>query len=261
MPIRVLSPDLAARIAAGEVVERPVSVVKELLENSIDAGASQITIEIRAGGVEVIRVTDDGSGIPAGEVPLAFQRHATSKLNSAEQLDRVATMGFRGEALPSIAAVSRMALQSRPHDETSGFRLTLQWGEAVDSGSEGCAPGTTIEVSELFGNQPARRKFLRSAQAETSRVQELVSRYALAFPEIRFRLVNDGRVSLNTPGNGQPREALLAVYGSQVAANMLEIQAEEPPSNPPLRRGNLREGMPSRDSPPLPASAAPTAPT
>ena len=228
MPIKILPPDLAARIAAGEVVERPMSVVKELLENSIDAGAGQITVEIRGGGVELIRVVDDGFGIPADEVPLAFQRHATSKLTSSEQLDRVATMGFRGEALPSIAAVSRLALQTRLHDENAGFRLALQWGEAVDSGREGCAPGTAIEVSELFGNQPARRKFLRSAQSETSRVQELVSRYALAFPEVRFRLVNDGRVSLNTPGNGQPREALLAVYGSQVAASMLEVQAEDP---------------------------------
>lgn len=230
MPIKVLPPDLAALIAAGEVVERPVSVVKELLENSIDAGASSITVEVRAGGVELVRVIDDGSGIPADELSLAFQRHATSKLTAAEQLDRVATMGFRGEALPSIAAVSRVAVQTRPHDATAGSRLELQWGESVDSGSEGCAPGTIIEITDLFGNQPARRKFLRSAQAETSRVQELVSRYALAFPEIRFRLVNDGRVSLNTPGNGQPREALLAVYGSQVAGNMLEVRAEDPES-------------------------------
>ena len=227
MSIRILSPDLAVRIAAGEVVERPVSVVKELLENSIDATATQITVEISGGGVELIRVVDDGSGIPAEEVPLAFQRHATSKLTTAEQLDRVATMGFRGEALPSIAAVSSVGIQTRTHNETAGFRLSLRWGEARDSGSEGCAPGTTIEVSELFGNQPARRKFLRSAQSETARIQELVSRYALAFPEIRFRMVNDGRVSLNTPGNGQPREALLAVYGTQVAASMLEIHAED----------------------------------
>ena len=227
MPIKVLPPDLAARIAAGEVVERPVSVVKELLENSIDAGASNITVEVNAGGVELVRVIDDGTGIPADELPVAFQRHATSKLISAEELDRVATMGFRGEALPSIAAVSRVVVQTRPRQETAGSRLRLQWGEAVDIGNEGCAPGTIIEVSDLFGNQPARRKFLRSAQAETSRIQELVSRYALAYPEIRFRLVNDGRVSLNTPGNGQPREALLAVYGSQVAASMLEVHAED----------------------------------
>ena len=228
MPIRILPPALATRIAAGEVVERPVSVVKELVENSIDAGASQITVEIRAGGVELIRVSDDGAGIPSEEVPLAFHRHATSKLESEEQLDSVATMGFRGEALPSMAAVSLLTIQSRPHSETAGTRMVLHWGEPVESGSEGCAPGTAIEVSQLFGNQPARRKFLRSAQAETARVQELVSRYALAFPEVRFRLVNDGRTSMTTPGSGQPREALLAVYGSQVAGSMLEVHAEDP---------------------------------
>ena len=227
MPIEVLPPDLAALIAAGEVVERPVSVVKELVENSIDAGASQITVEIKGGGVQMLRVVDDGSGIPASELPLAFYRHATSKLTSQEHLDCVATLGFRGEALPSIAAVSRVKIQTRPPEETGGHRLSLQWGEPVDSGSQGCAPGTLIEVSELFGNQPARLKFLRSPQSETARIQELVSRYALAFPEIRFRLVNDERVSLNTPGNGQPREALLAVYGSQVAGNMLEVHAED----------------------------------
>ena len=228
MPIRILPPALAAQIAAGEVVERPVSVVKELVENSIDAGASQITVEIRGGGVEFIRVVDDGAGIPSEEVPLSFQRHATSKLDSPEQLDHVATMGFRGEALPSIAAVSHVTIQTRPHAETAGFRMALRWGGPVESGSEGCAPGTALEVSELFGNQPARRKFLRSAQSETARVQELVSRYALAFPEVRFRLVNDGRASLTTPGSGQPREALLAVYGLQVAENMLEVHAEDP---------------------------------
>ena len=227
MPIRVLPPDLAARIAAGEVVERPVSVVKELLENSIDASATQIAVEIRGGGTGLIRVADDGAGIPADELPLAFHRHATSKLTTAEQLDRVSTMGFRGEALPSIAAVSKVSVLTRTRDETVGSRRTLEWGEVADEGSEGCAAGTVIEVADLFGNQPARRKFLRSAQAETSRVQELVSRYSLAFPEIRFRLVNDGRTSLTTPGNGQPREALLSVYGSQVAQGMLEVDAED----------------------------------
>ena len=231
-PIRILPPALATRIAAGEVVERPASVVKELVENSIDAGASQITVEIRAGGVELIRIIDNGAGIPSGEVPLAFHRHATSKLDSAEQLDSVATMGFRGEALPSIAAVSRVTIQTRPPADSAGYRLVFHWGDQVESGREGCAPGTAIEVAQLFGNQPARRKFLRSPQAETARVQELVSRYALAFPEIRFRLAllsdkGERRVSLTTPGNGQPREALMAVYGSQAAENMLEVQAED----------------------------------
>ncbi len=228
MPIRLLPPDLAARIAAGEVVERPVSVVKELLENSIDSGASQISVEIKSGGVQLIRVVDNGEGIAAGEVRLAFLRHATSKLESQEQLDSVPTMGFRGEALPSIAAVSRVEIRTRQKGDDIGQRLRLQWGEPSDSGIDGCPTGTAIEVSDLFGNQPARRKFLRSAQSETSRIQEMVSRYALAYPEIRFRLLNDGRESLGTPGNGDPREALLAVYGSQVAASMLEVYAEDP---------------------------------
>ena len=198
MPIKVLSRDLAAKIAAGEVVERPASVVKELVENSIDAGASQITVEIKAGGVEQVRVVDDGHGIPAEEVAIAFQRHATSKIDSQEQLDAIATLGFRGEALPSIAAVSRTVLTSRQPLNTGGFRIELLWGEPVSSGGQGSSPGTAVEVSDLFGNLPARRKFLRSSSAETSRIQELVSRYALVFPGIRFQLTVDGRSAVNT---------------------------------------------------------------
>jgi len=227
MPIKVLSPDLAAKIAAGEVVERPASVIKELVENSIDAGASQITVEIKSGGVELLKVIDDGHGIPPEEVAVAFQRHATSKIDSQEQLDAIATMGFRGEALPSIAAVSRTVLTTRQPLEPGGFRMELLWGELVSSGSQGSPPGTTVEVFDLFGNLPARRKFLRSASAETSRIQELVSRYALVFPGIRFQLVVDGRTSFTSPGNGVPREALLAVYGPQAATGMLEVHSED----------------------------------
>jgi len=226
MPIRVLPPDLAAKIAAGEVVERPASVVKELVENSIDAGASQITVEIKAGGVEQIKVIDDGHGIPSDEVPTAFQRHATSKIDSQDQLDAIATLGFRGEALPSIAAVSNLAITTRQPLEPGGFRMELNWGEPASSGTQGCPPGTAIEVSDLFGNLPARRKFLRSSSAETSRIQELVSRDALVFPGIRFQLVVDGKVSFTSPGSGVPREALLAVYGSQAATAMLEVHGE-----------------------------------
>ncbi|MDA1127161.1 MAG: DNA mismatch repair endonuclease MutL [Chloroflexi bacterium] len=227
MPIKVLTRDLAAKIAAGEVVERPASVVKELVENSIDAGASQITVEINSGGVEQIKVVDDGHGIPAEEVAIAFERHATSKIDSQEQLYAIATLGFRGEALPSIAAVSRTILTSRQPLNTGGFRIELHWGEPVSSGSQGGSPGTTVEVSDLFGNLPARRKFLRSSSAETSRIQELVSRYALVFPGIRFQLAVDGRVSFTSPGNGHPREALLAVYGPQAATAMLEVHGED----------------------------------
>ena len=230
MPIKVLSPDLAAKIAAGEVVERPASVVKELVENAIDAGASRITVEIKAGGVEQVRVIDDGHGIPAEEVAIAFQRHATSKIDSQEQLDAIATLGFRGEALPSIAAVSRTVMTSRQPLNPGGFRLELLWGEPVSSGAQGCPPGTAVEVVDLFGNLPARRKFLRSSSAETSRIQELVSRYALVFPGIRFQLLVDGRISFTSPGNGVPREALLAVYGPQAATAMLEVRGEDPES-------------------------------
>ena len=228
MPIRVLAPEVASQIAAGEVVERPASVVKELLENSLDASATRITVEIKGGGVDQIRVTDNGGGIPAEEVAVAFQRHATSKLQTQDDLAAIATLGFRGEALPSIAAVSRTTITTRPPLDTAGSRTEFQWGELVGSHSHGCPAGTVIEVSGLFANQPARRKFLRSTQAETSRVQELVSRYALAFPHVGFQLVNEGRTSFTTPGNGQARESLLAVYGPEAAANMLEVHGEDP---------------------------------
>ena len=228
MSIKVLPPDLAAKIAAGEVVERPASVVKELVENSIDAGSSQITIEIKAGGVEQIKVIDDGHGIASEEVSIAFQRHATSKIDSQEQLDAIATLGFRGEALPSIAAVSRTVITTRQPLNPGGFRLELLWGEPVSSGSQGSPPGTAVEVLDLFGNLPARRKFLKSSSAETSRIQELVSRYALVFPGIRYQLMVDGRVSFTSPGNGVHREALLAVYGPQAATAMLEVHGEDP---------------------------------
>ena len=228
MPIRVLEPAVAAQIAAGEVVERPASVVKELLENAIDAAAGRIAVELWGGGIERLRVVDDGHGIPAAEVPIAFHRHATSKLTAAAQLDAIGTLGFRGEALPSIAAVSQTAITTRPPTEDAGFRLELHWGEAVDSGRQGCAPGTAIEVRDLFGNLPARRKFLRSAGAEAARIQELVTRYALAFPAIRFQLSSQGRAVFSSSGSGQPREALAAVYGATAAAQMLAVQAAHP---------------------------------
>ena len=227
MPIRVLPPDLAAQIAAGEVVERPASVVKELVENSIDAGASQVTVELRGGGIELVRVTDDGEGIPAQEVELAFQHHATSKLHRPDQLDAIATLGFRGEALPSIAAVSRLIITTRTRHDNTGYRLELDRGQKLRAGAQGCPPGTSVTVEDLFGNVPARRKFLRSASAESSRVHELVAHYALACPGIRFQLAVDGRTGLSSPGNGRAAEALLAVYGAEVAAGMLEVQGED----------------------------------
>jgi DNA mismatch repair protein MutL len=228
MPIRVLPPALAAQIAAGEVVERPASVVKELMENSIDAGASQVTVELRGGGIELVRVSDDGEGIPAPEVELAFQHHATSKLHRPDQLDAIATLGFRGEALPSIAAVSRLTITTRTRHDNTGYRLELDRGQKLRAGAQGCPPGTSVTVEDLFGNVPARRKFLRSPSAEASRVHELVAHYALAYPGIRFQLIVDGRTGLSSPGNGRAVEALLAVYGAEVAAGMLEVQGEDP---------------------------------
>lgn len=230
MPIKVLEPELASQIAAGEVVERPVSVVKELVENSLDAGASQITVEIKAGGVDQVRVIDDGEGIPANQVALAFQHHATSKLTHQEQLDSIGTLGFRGEAIPSIAAVSQMTVTTRPRDSGGGQQVQYQWGQMVSEGPQGCSPGTAVTVSDLFENLPARRKFLKSNSAETARIRELIDRYALAYPGVRFQLVVEGRTSVATPGSGRPEEALLAVYGPEVASGMLQVQAEDPES-------------------------------
>ncbi|MFQ6028550.1 MAG: DNA mismatch repair endonuclease MutL, partial [Dehalococcoidia bacterium] len=228
MTIKVLPPELAAQIAAGEVVERPVSVVKELVENAIDAGATQITVEIQGGGVDQIRVIDNGGGIPQDEVDLAFQHHATSKLTLPEQLGAIGTLGFRGEAVPSIAAVSQMSVSTRPAAASAGHRVEYQWGHKVREGAQGGPPGTAVVVSDLFGNLPARRKFLKSASAEASRVHDLIARYALAYPELRFQLTAGSRQVLNSPGSGRPEEALLAVYGPEVASGMLEVHGQDP---------------------------------
>ena len=228
MPIRVLPPELASKIAAGEVVDRPASVVKELVENSLDASAGRITVEIEAGGVGQVRVSDDGQGIAASEVELAFQRHATSKLQTLDQLEAVATLGFRGEALSSIAAVSRLSLTTRTCEADAGYQVQLEWGQLARSSPQGCPPGTTVKVSDLFGNLPARRKFLKSNAAETSRVHDLVARYALAYPDVRLQLIVDGRPVITSPGSGKAREILLELYGAEVASNMLEVIGEDP---------------------------------
>ena len=221
--IHLLEPDLASKIAAGEVIERPSSVVKELVENSLDAGASQVTIEVRGGGIELLRVVDNGSGIPAEEVTLAFQRHATSKISSSDDLDRIMTMGFRGEALPSIASVAMIKLVSRERDAEVGREVQVAWGEDKALLSVGCPVGTSVTVERLFENLPARRKFLRSPSAEAGRISDLVSRFALAFPEVAFRLQVDGRNVLNTGGSGALSDALVSVYGAEASASMLEV--------------------------------------
>ena len=223
MAIRVLEPEVASKIAAGEVVERPSSVVKELVENSLDAGATQITVEVEGGGVELIRVTDNGSGIPADEVELAFIGHATSKISSVLDLDSIGTLGFRGEALRSIAAVADVSIVTRSRDATAGRELHLKSGKVVKSGSRGCPHGTWITVQGLFENLPARRKFLKSPASEKARIGDLVSRCVLAFPEIHFRLASDGRNTINSPGSGSLADALVAVYGADAARGMMEV--------------------------------------
>ena len=222
MPIRLLSDKVSSMIAAGEVVERPASVVKELVENALDAGATEISVEIRGGGVEQIRVSDNGCGIPHDEVELAFQRFATSKLGDASDLDAIPTLGFRGEALPSIASVARVSVVTRHADEESGTRLDIDEGRITDRRKQGASLGTVMTVRQLFRNVPARRKFLRTAGTETSHIQNMVTRYALAYPEVRFAL-NTGRASLLTPGSGSLREAIAAVYSVNVAENMLDV--------------------------------------
>jgi DNA mismatch repair protein MutL len=226
VPIRVLSPQEAARIAAGEVIERPASVVKELIENALDAHARQITVETRQGGIALLRVVDDGEGIPPDELRVAFERHATSKLQSEEELWRIETLGFRGEALPSIAAAADVELRSRPPGALVAGRIVLRGGEVEHQGSAGAPPGTSITVQGLFRRQPARLKFMRSPASEGGQIATVVSQYALAYPEVRFTLRADGRELLQTPGNGDLRDAAAAVYGVELASELLPLDAE-----------------------------------
>jgi len=227
MTIKVLSPQVAAKIAAGEVVERPASVVKELVENALDAGAGQIAVETKGGGLESIRITDDGSGIAADEVETAFGRYATSKITRVEDLDNIATLGFRGEALASIAAVAQIDLTTGTKESTAGDALTLKDGIVIRHVQHARPHGTTITVRDLFRNVPARLKFLKSAATENSHIAGVVSQYALAYPEIRFFLNIDGRTALQTSGSGKLADAVIEVYGIETAQRMLEISGGE----------------------------------
>lgn len=223
MPIHVLAPDVAAKIAAGEVVERPANVVKELLENSLDAGATEIRVEIREGGQRLLRVTDNGHGIPAEETHLAFARHATSKLNEAEDLNEIMTYGFRGEALYSIAAVSHTTLVTRHRDESFGSQIQLEGGHVTSQGRAGTPVGTVLTVEHLFFNVPARKKFLRQPATETGQISEVIKRYALAFPERRFSLVVDGRLTFQSSGSGDLYDVLVKVFGLENARQFVPI--------------------------------------
>ena len=237
--IRLLPPEVADAIAAGEVVERPASVVKELVENSLDAGARRVAVEIRGAGRALIRVADDGGGVAPGELRLAFTRHATSKLRSIADLDAIGSLGFRGEALASIAAVADVTARS------GGARLRVRAGEVVEEGVDAPLEGTVVEVRELFHATPARLKFLKSEATETAAAVRALSAYALLYPGVRFQATVDGRQVLSTAGDGDLGRALAAVHGSRSAAEMRLIEAETvrgAVSEPRLSRGN-RDGI------------------
>ena len=227
MPIQVLATDVVSKIAAGEVVERPASVVKELIENSLDAGATQITVEAQGGGTELIKVTDNGAGIPAREVELAFHRYATSKIGNLEDLEKISSLGFRGEALPSIAAVAEVEISTQTSSETVGTYVYLRKGEVVRKEKRARPQGTTLIVRRLFRYFPVRLKFLKSASTENSHIAHVVSQYALAFPEVRFSLALDKRLSLQTTGNDDLREAVSEIYGPELAPRMLEVKHKD----------------------------------
>ena len=226
--IQVLSPHVADLIAAGEVVERPASVVKELMENAIDAGANAVTVEIAHGGMSFIRVTDDGCGIPADQVQTAFLRHATSKIANQFDLEAIGTLGFRGEALAAIAAVSRVELLTRPAQAELGAALTLEGGKVLGQEEAGCPLGTTLVVRDLFFNTPARQKFLKKDAAEGAAVFAVVQRVALSHPELSVKFIRDGRQELLTPGDGQLKSAVYAVLGRDIALGLLPVAGSGP---------------------------------
>ena len=223
--IQILSETLANQIAAGEVVERPASVVKELVENAIDAGSTQIKVEIEEAGLQRIIVTDNGAGIPSNEVERAFERHATSKLYSTEDLFRIRSLGFRGEALPSIASVSEMMIDTAEEGKP-GKHVHLKGGVIVESTSAASRRGTTIRIEQLFYNTPARLKHIRSLKTEISHVTNYMNRFALSHPDISFEFYNDGNQILKSVGNGDIRQAIAGVYGVSVAKKMRKIEAE-----------------------------------
>jgi len=227
MPIKVLADEIVSKIAAGEVIERPASVVKELIENSLDAGATQIAIEAQGGGVELIKVSDNGIGIPASELELAFHRYATSKIGSLDDLEKISSLGFRGEALPSIAAVAEVEISTQTSSDPIGSYMYLRKGEVVRKESRARSQGTTVTVHGLFRYFPVRLKFLKSANTENSHIAHLVSQYALAFPEVKFSLILDKRQSLRTTGNGDLREVVSEIYGSELAQRMLKVEQKD----------------------------------
>lgn len=246
MPIQVLSDDLASRIAAGEVIERPSSVVKELVENSLDAGATRIDVEIVGGGAQSISVVDNGHGIPSNELATAFERFATSKIDESSDLIAIETLGFRGEALPSISSVARVEAVSRHLDSDLGAKFLVDFGKVSPVEPAGAPQGTRIEVVGLFQNVPARLKFLGSSGRELSRIQSMLGSLALVYPHVAFALSADGRERLRTIGSGKLVDAVSGVYGPKVAEQMLELESDDSAafsvdglvSSPSLNRSN-----------------------
>jgi DNA mismatch repair protein MutL len=237
MPIQILSDVVAAQIAAGEVVERPASVVKELIENALDAGARSIRVEAEAGGRRLIRIIDDGGGIVAQEAELAFARHATSKLRTIHDLDHIQTLGFRGEALASIAAVAQVTLLTRSAPEQAGTYLRIEGGHLAERRSAGTPVGTSLTIENLFFNTPARLKFMKADSTERRHIDTIVTRYAMAYPQVRFTLAQDGRVTFSTSGNGDLADVLVEALGVETMRDMIEVTPLEPhrPDLPPIR--------------------------
>ena len=223
----VLLDDLTInQIAAGEVIERPASVVKELVENSIDAGAKNITVEIKNGGISYIRITDDGSGIMPDDMEIAFERHATSKIRKADDLDTVKSMGFRGEALASIAAIAKVEMVSRTEQNDIGYKIELQGGDIIDEHEEGCPKGTSITVKELFYNTPVRYKFLKKDFTETGYIEDAITRIALANPSVSIKLISMGKISIQTTGSGKLEDVIYNIFGKEIAQNLLPVDYE-----------------------------------
>ena len=226
--IQVLDQITIDKIAAGEVIERPSSIVKELVENAIDAGATAVTVEIKEGGISLIRITDNGCGIPKEEVPLAFLRHSTSKIRSVEDLTHVGSLGFRGEALSSIAAIAQVELLTKERDSLLGTCYQIEGGVEKKSEEAGTKDGTTFLVRNIFYNTPARRKFLKTAMTEAGHVNELMIRLALSHPEVSFEFINNGQTKLHTSGNGKLKDAIYQLFGREIAMNLEEVSAEIP---------------------------------
>ena len=223
----VLLDDLTInKIAAGEVIERPASVIKEMAENSIDAGATNIIIEIKNGGISFIRISDNGKGIKADDVELAFERHATSKIRSANDLDTVKSMGFRGEALASIAAIANVELVTKTAEDTVGTKIIVEGGDILEKTEAPCSTGTTITVRNLFYNTPVRYKFLKKDFTESGYIEDVVTRLALIHPEVAIKFINLGKTVIQTNGNGEISQVIYNIFGKDIASNLLNVEYE-----------------------------------